>query len=77
MDTNKGLYEGLLERLKEAGVSAGLKASNIRIVDPGTVPYKPIAPNYPLNLGLAAFLGLGLGVSHGVPQGTSGPDHSI
>src|SRR4029077_14104073 len=62
VDSNKGLYEGLLERLKEAGVSAGLKASNIRIVDPGTVPYKPIAPNYPLNLGLAAFLGLGLGV---------------
>jgi succinoglycan biosynthesis transport protein ExoP len=63
VDTNKGLYEGLLERLKEAGVTAGLKASNIRIVDPATVPYKPIAPNYPLNLGLAAFLGLGLGVS--------------
>jgi polysaccharide biosynthesis transport protein len=62
VDSNKGLYEGLLERLKEAGVSAGLKASNIRIVDPGTVPFQPIAPNYPLNLGLAAFLGLGLGV---------------
>src|SRR5580700_1718375 len=62
VDTNKGLYEGLLERLKEAGVSAGLKASNIRIVDPGTTPYRPIAPNYPLGLGLAAFLGLGLGI---------------
>jgi capsular exopolysaccharide synthesis family protein len=62
VDTNKGLYEGLLERLKEAGVSAGLKASNIHVVDPGTVPYKPIAPNYALNLGLAAFLGLALGV---------------
>ena len=62
VDTNKGLYEGLLERLKEAGISAGLKASNIRIVDPGTVPYRPIAPNYSLSLGLAAFLGLGLGI---------------
>ncbi len=62
VDINKGLYDGLLERLKEAGVSAGLNASNIRIVDPGTVPYYPIAPNYPFNLGLAAFLGLGLGV---------------
>jgi len=62
VDTNRGLYEGLLERLKEAGVSAGLNASNIRIVDPGTVPYRPIAPNYPLNLGLATFLGLGLGI---------------
>lgn len=63
VDTNRGLYDGLLERLKEAGVSAGLNASNIRIVDSGTVPYKPIAPNYPLNLGLATFLGLGLGIS--------------
>ncbi len=62
VDSNKTLYDGLLERLKDAGASAGLNDSNIRIVDPGTVPYKPIAPNYPLNLGLAAFLGLGLGV---------------
>jgi polysaccharide biosynthesis transport protein len=62
VDTNKGLYDGLLQRLKEAGVSAGLKASNIRIVDPGMASYKPVAPIIPLNLGLAAFLGLGLGV---------------
>lgn len=63
VDTNKELYDGLLQRLKEAGVSAGLNAGNIRIFDPGTVPYRPIAPNYPLNLGLATFLGLGLGIS--------------
>lgn len=63
VDSNKGLYDGLLQRLKEAGVSAGLKASNIRIVDPGAVSYKPVSPNLPLNLSLAAFLGLGLGVS--------------
>jgi polysaccharide biosynthesis transport protein len=63
VDTNQGLYDGLLQRLKEAGVSAGLKASNIRIVDPGTVSYRPVSPNFPLNLGLASFLGLGLGVS--------------
>ncbi|HWF13763.1 MAG TPA: polysaccharide biosynthesis tyrosine autokinase [Candidatus Acidoferrales bacterium] len=62
VETNKGLYEGLLQRLKEASVSAGLKAGNIRVVDPGRVPFKPIAPNYPLNLGLASVLGLGLGV---------------
>jgi capsular exopolysaccharide synthesis family protein len=62
VDSNKQLYEGLLQRLKEASVSAGINASNIRIVDPGTVPYKPISPNYPLNLGLAVVVGLGLGV---------------
>jgi len=43
VDTNKQLYEGLLQRLKEAGVSAGLKASNIRIVDSAEPPAKPLS----------------------------------
>jgi len=63
VDSDKSLYDGLLQHLKEAGVSAGLKASNIRIVDPGKASSRQVSPNFPLNLGLAAFLGLGLGVS--------------
>jgi capsular exopolysaccharide synthesis family protein len=63
VETNKSIYDGLLQRLKEAGVSAGLKASNIRIVDPAMPPFKPVSPKIPLNLALAAILGLGLGVS--------------
>ena len=63
VDSNKNLYDGLLQKLKEAGVSAGLRASNIRVVDPGKVPFTPFAPKIPLNLGLAGILGLGLGVS--------------
>ena len=63
VDTNKNLYEGLLQRLKEAGVSAGLNASNIRVVDPGKPSFEPVAPKVALNLGLAAILGLALGVS--------------
>jgi capsular exopolysaccharide synthesis family protein len=62
VDTNKQLYEGLLQRLKEAGVSAGLKASNIRIVDSAEPPAKPVKPRTPLNLAVAMFLGLGLGI---------------
>jgi len=62
VESNKTMYEGLLQRLKEAGVSAGLKASNIRIVDPAKPPYKPVSPKVSLNLGLAAILGLGFGV---------------
>src|SRR5215469_12114898 len=62
VDTNKQLYEGLLQRLKEASVSASLKASNIRIVDVAEPPTKPIGPKIPLNLSVAAILGLGLGV---------------
>ena len=62
VDTNKQMYEGLLQRLKEAGVSASLKASNIRIVDSAEPPAKPVKPRIPLNLGVAAIFGLGLGI---------------
>jgi succinoglycan biosynthesis transport protein ExoP len=61
-DTNKQLYEGLLQRVKEAGISAGLRASNVRVVDQGEVPMEPAKPRIALNLALAFFAGLGLGV---------------
>jgi len=63
VDTNKQLYEGLLQRLKEAGVSAGLKASNIRIVDAAVPPNSPVKPQLFFNLTLALVLGLGGGVA--------------
>jgi capsular exopolysaccharide synthesis family protein len=62
VDTNKQLYEGLLQRLKEAGVSAGLKASNIRVVDAAVPPTAPVKPRLFLNLALAFAVGMGLGV---------------
>ena len=62
VDTNKQLYEGLLQRLKEAGVSAGMNASNIRVVDAAVPPTRPIRPRPVLNLGLALLLGLGCGI---------------
>lgn len=62
VDTNKQLYEGLLQRLKEASVSASLKASNIRVVDVAEPPTKPVKPKIQLNLGVAAIFGLGLGI---------------
>jgi len=62
VDTNRQLYHGLLQRLREAGVSAGLKASNVRIVDPAVTPIEPAKPRVWLNMALAVFVGLGLGV---------------
>src|SRR5579872_116174 len=75
VESNKTMYDGLLQRLKEAGVSAGLKATNIRIVDAAQPPYKPIAPNVPLNLSLAGILGLGLGICAAFVQ--EHPDQTI
>lgn len=62
VDTNKQMYEGLLQQVKSAGISAGLRASNIRIVDSAEPPAEPAKPRTLLNLATAVFLGLGLGV---------------
>ena len=62
VETNRQLYEGLLQKLKEAGVSAGLKSNNFRIVDSARPPTGPIEPNIPRNLMFAVVLGLASGV---------------
>lgn len=62
VDSNKQLYEGLLQRLKEAGVSAGLKSGNIHVVETADVPRGPSAPVRSRNLALGLLLGLMLGV---------------
>jgi succinoglycan biosynthesis transport protein ExoP len=61
-DTNKQLYVGLLEKLKETGISTSLKATNIRIVDPAYPPKKPVRPRFLLNLSMAILVGLSVGV---------------
>ena len=61
-ETNRTLYEGLLQKLKEAGVTAGLRSNNIRQVDIARTPASPAEPNVPRNLGFAFVLGLTSGV---------------
>lgn len=61
-ETYRTLYEGILEKLKQASVSAGLKANNFRIVDSARPPSYAIEPNIPRNLGFAFVLGLASGV---------------
>ena len=62
VDTNKELYEGLLQRLKEAGISAGLSWSNIRLADSAEVPRRPSHPRRSLALVVSLALGLFLGI---------------
>ena len=62
VDANRTLSEGLLERLKEAGVTAGLRSNNFRIVDVARVPTSPSGPNLLKNLALALALGLSTGI---------------
>ncbi|MEW6584865.1 MAG: polysaccharide biosynthesis tyrosine autokinase [Nitrospirota bacterium] len=64
-DTNRELYNGLLQRLKETGVSASLTASNIQVLDKAEVPGSPFKPNKTLNIMLSLIVGLfgGIGLA--------------
>lgn len=56
VDTNRQLYEALLQRYKEIGV-AGVAANDIAVVDVAEEPTAPSSPNLPLNLAIALFAG--------------------
>ncbi len=64
-DTNKQLYDGMLQKLKEAGITAGLRSSNIRVVDPALIPGGPSRPNKSRNILLSVMVGLlgGIGLA--------------
>ena len=58
VDTNRQLYDGLLQRFKEVGVAAGIGTNNISIVDEAKAPAGPYKPNLRRNALLALMLGL-------------------
>ena len=61
-ESNKLLYDGLLQKLKEAGITAGLRSSNIRVVDPALAPTSPSRPQRARNILLGFLVGLVGGV---------------
>lgn len=65
VDTNRQLFESLLQRLKEVGVAGGVGTNNISVVDRAEVPAKPFKPNPRTNLLMAILLGLvgGIGLA--------------
>jgi polysaccharide biosynthesis transport protein len=60
-EQSRTLYEDLLKSVNEAGVLAGLRSSNITVIDPGRVPAKPAKPNIPILLGGSVAGGIFLG----------------
>lgn len=65
VDTNRQLYDSVLQRLKEMQVAAALRASNVSVIDPAVAPLRPARPNRKLSLGLGAVIGLigGIGLA--------------
>jgi len=62
VDTNRGLYEAMLQKVKEAGIASAMSASNIRIVAPGKLPSKPYKPELLSQCALGLFGGGFLGL---------------
>jgi succinoglycan biosynthesis transport protein ExoP len=64
-DSNKALYDGLQQKLKEATITVGLHSDNIRVVDPALVPSSPSRPQKARNIVLAFLVGLvgGIGLA--------------
>lgn len=65
VETNKSIYQSLLERAKEIESMVGVSASNIQVVDRARMPLFPYKPNVSMNLLLAVVLGLmgGIGLA--------------
>lgn len=61
-ETNKELYDALLQRMKEVGVAAGVQKSNISVIDQAPIPADPFRPVLSKNLAIASVLGLMMGI---------------
>jgi capsular exopolysaccharide synthesis family protein len=56
-DTNRQLYDALLQRYKEIGVATDVGSNNVSIVDRALPPSGRYKPSLPVNLGLGLLLG--------------------
>jgi capsular exopolysaccharide synthesis family protein len=56
-DTNRTMYDGLLQRFKEVSAEAGITTNNVSIVDHAEAPGSPSSPKMLLNLALALMAG--------------------
>lgn len=63
VDTNRQLYDALLQRYKEIGVAGGVGVNNISVVDQAIPPERPSSPRLLLNLALVLFVGAIVGVA--------------
>src|SRR5581483_4584783 len=58
VDTNRQVYEQLLQKAKQVGIGAALQPTNVRIIDGAEVPTRPSKPDLLRNAltGLASGL---------------------
>jgi capsular exopolysaccharide synthesis family protein len=60
--SNRQIFETLLQRARETGISGELRSSNIQVVDPAAIPRSPVWPQHGRNLMIALLAGLACAV---------------
>lgn len=58
VETNRTLFDNLMQRMNEVNVASGASASNVRIIDKATAPQKVFRPDKLLNMLLGGLVGL-------------------
>ncbi len=61
VETNRQLYDALLQRYKEIGITASVDSNNVSIVDPALNPGGPFTPNVFQNFLTSVMIGVLLG----------------
>lgn len=56
-DTNRSMYDALLQRYREVSAEAGVTVNNISLLDDADLPGRPVSPRPLLNLAVALVLG--------------------
>jgi succinoglycan biosynthesis transport protein ExoP len=62
VDSNRRLYETMLQRVKEASLAAAMRDSNVLVVDRASPPLLPYRPDLPMNSAIGLFSGVFLGL---------------
>jgi capsular exopolysaccharide synthesis family protein len=57
-ETDRALYQGLLERYNQINAAAGAASNNVSLVDRAVLPHKPSSPKLFINLLIAGVLGI-------------------
>jgi polysaccharide biosynthesis transport protein len=62
VDSNRRLYETMLQRVKEASLAAAMRDSNVMVIDRARPPFLPYRPSLVMNSAIGLFGGVFLGL---------------
>ncbi len=58
VQSNQQLYDSMLQLFKQSRVASAMRASNIRVLEPALIPWRPYSPDIRINAAAGLLLGL-------------------